>query len=384
MSTQPLSDTESNKACEKSMQIDMLVLPAAPQANNKKRFGAIEKPDLALQPGEAVAWIGDLIKGGKEVHGVNISGPGDALAAPELLLPLLDLLKEKYADCPVRLTSIGLNAASLAGDLASKGIAQVNLQVEAVSEDILKKIYAWIRPGKRTIPLPEVVGLLLQEQEKALASLKKAGILVNIYTTVYPGVNDEHISAIAEKTAAWGASSITLIPFEPVSEEEKLEACDTALLESAKQAAAAHLTVTDDVDLHLPPPSGGDFQNATTLLPQPSKERPNVAVVSTNGMDIDLHLGQATQILIYGPREDGLACLLETRPTPDAGSGDTRWEALAKECLHDCFALLATHAGKNPQKILDDLGVKVLLSEENIEGTIDVLYGGGKKKKCKK
>ncbi|MCI5119803.1 MAG: radical SAM protein, partial [Candidatus Electrothrix sp. AUS4] len=307
MSTQPLSDIETKKACQKSMQIDSLILPAAPQANNKKRFGAIEKPNPALQPDEAVAWIGDLIKGGKEINGVNISGPGDALAAPELLFPLLDLLKERYADCPVRLTSIGLNAAAIAEDLASKGVTQVNIQVEAVSEDILKKTYAWIRPGKRTVPLPEVVGLLLQEQEKALTALKEAGIPVTIYTTVYPGLNDEHISAIAEKVAAWGASSITLIPFKPVSEEEKLEACNDALLESAKKAAAKHLAVTDNTDLYLPPPSGGDFQNASTLLPKPSKERPNVAVVSTSGMDIDLHLGQATQVLIYGPREDGLA-----------------------------------------------------------------------------
>ncbi|MCI5132052.1 MAG: dinitrogenase iron-molybdenum cofactor biosynthesis protein, partial [Candidatus Electrothrix sp. EH2] len=94
--------------------------------------------------------------------------------------------------------------------------------------------------------------------------------------------------------------------------------------------------------------------------------------------------GQASQVLIYGPREDGLACLLESRPAPEAGSGDSRWQALAEKCLFDCFALLATHAGKNPQKVLGDLGIKVLLTEENIEGTVEVLYGGGKKKNCKK
>ncbi|MCI5120309.1 MAG: hypothetical protein D3908_03775, partial [Candidatus Electrothrix sp. AUS4] len=67
-----------------------------------------------------------------------------------------------------------------------------------------------------------------------------------------------------------------------------------------------------------------------------------------------------------------------------AGTVNQNLRGLARECLHDCFALLATHAGQNPQKVLGDLGVKVLLSEENIEGTVDVLYGGGKKKKCKR
>ncbi|WP_339137258.1 MAG: NifB/NifX family molybdenum-iron cluster-binding protein [Candidatus Electrothrix sp. GW3-4] len=384
MSIEPLSDTAAKKPCEKSMQIDSLILPAAPQANNRKRFGEIDKPAPALLPDEALAWMGDLIKGGKKIDSMNICGPGDALAAPETLLPLLDLLKEKYPNCPIKLTTIGLNAAALAADLASKGISQVHLQIEAVSADILKKIYTWIRPGKRTVPLPEIIDFLLQEQEKAIAALNKAGIKVNIQTTIYPGINDEHLTAIAEKAASWGASSITLLPFQPVSDEEKLEAYDAALLESAKKAAAVYLEVIADKDVYLPPPSAsGDFQNATTLLPKPSKERPNVAVASTSGMDVDLHLGQANKFLIYGPREDGLACLLESRTAPEAGSGDSRWQALANS-LPDCFALLAANAGQNPQKVLGDLGVKVLLTEENIEGTVDVLYGGGKKKKCKK
>ena len=381
MTIQPVTP---KNPCEQSILIESLILPAAPQANNKKRFGETDKPDPALLPDEAIAWIGDLTKGGKEINGINISGPGDALASPDTLLFLLDLLKEKYPNCPVKLTTIGLNVAPLAADLASKTITQVNLQVEAISLDTLKKIYAWIRPDKRTVPLPEVIAFLLQEQERAIAALNDAGIPVNIQTTIYPGINDEHISAIAEKAASWGASSITLLPFEPVSEEETLEACDADLLESAKKAAAAHLEVIDDKDVYLPPPSGGDFQNATTLLPKPSKERPNVAVVSASGMDVDLHLGQADRMLIYGPREDGLACLLESRTAPETGSGDSRWQVLAEECLFDCFALLASNAGQNPQKVLEDMGIKVLLTEENIEGTVEVLYGGGKKKKCKK
>ncbi len=388
MSTQPVTtgttpETSAKSSCTKTMQINTLILPAAPQVNNRKSFGEIDKPAPALFPDEAIAWIDDLIKRGKKVFSVNICDPGDALAAPDTLFSLLGLLEEKHPDCPVKLTTIGLNAASLAKDLADKKVTQVNLCIEAVEKDILKKIYTWIRPGKKTLPLPQAIPLLLQEQKEAITALKQAGINVNIYTTIYPGINDHHINTLAETLVSWGASSITLLPFVPVSEEEKLEACETALLEEAKKAAATHLKITTDVDIHLPPPSGGDFQNATNLIPQPSKERPNVAVASMSGMDVDLHLGQAAEFLIYGPREDGLACLLEKRAAPEGGSGDSRWQALA-QTLSDCFALLASHAGQNPQNILSDLGIKILLTEENIEGTVDVLYGGGKKKKCKK
>ena len=108
-----------------------------------------------------------------------------------------------------------------------------------------------------------------------------------------------------------------------------------------------------------------------------------MAVVSATGMEVDLHLGQAKTILIYGPRADGLTCLLETRQAPDPGSGKARWEQLAAT-LHDCFALLTASAGQRPREVLGTAGIRVLITEENIEGTVDVLYGGGRKQKCGK
>ena len=92
-------------------------------------------------------------------------------------------------------------------------------------------------------------------------------------------------------------------------------------------------------------------------LPKPSAERPRVAVASGTGMDVDLHLGQAKTLLIYGPREDGLACLLETRQAPEPGSGESRWDQLA-DTLHDCFALLAASAGQRPREVLGNRGIR--------------------------
>jgi nitrogen fixation protein NifB len=136
-------------------------------------------------------------------------------------------------------------------------------------------------------------------------------------------------------------------------------------------------------------PEPADLCNVTPLsqgseaLPKPIPVRPNVAVVSSNGMDIDLHLGQAVKVLIYGPREDGLTCLLGTRPAPEPGGGGERWRRLA-EVLPDCFALLAASAGANPREILGQNGIPVVACEEEIEGAVDLLYGGGKKRRDKR
>lgn len=376
--------TQDKQACTRSMQIDSLVLPIAPQAVCGRRYGNNKSAAVAMPPTDAVEWIGELLKGGKTIQGVNLCGPGDALAVSEILFTTLDAIRQKYPDLSLQVTCAGLGAPKVAAALAERQVAQVNLQVDSVDAALVEKVYAWVRPGKKTVPLSQSAEVLLKAQEEAVTALSQAGIVVNIQTTVYPGLNEEHVATIAEKMASLGAASMTLLPFEPAPDELELAACSPALLEQVQKAAAAHLRLLDYGCVYLTPPSGAEsFSEA--MLPKASKDRPNVAVVSANGMEVDLHLGQAVKVLIYGPRSgDDLPSLLEVRDTPEAGAGDSRWEALARECLYDCFALVAAKAGENPQKVLADQGVKVLLAEDTIEGLVDVLYGGGKKKKCKK
>ncbi len=364
------------------MQVDCLILPVAPHANSKIRFTADEKPAEAMLPAEAITWIGEMRKGNKKIHAVDLNGPGDALASPGSTVETLDLLRSTYPEIEIRVATLGLNTPQLAATLAARGVSQINLLVDAVDPEIVKKIYAWIRPGKKTIPLLMAADILIDGQKKAAALLREAGLKVNVQTTVYPGINDRHVELIAEQMAAAGAESITLVPFKPgTTGEGAPPSCDESMLAAARKDVAGYLEVCEYSEESITPPPGGNFQKSGAMLPKPSKERPNVAVVSSNGMDVDLHLGQADQVLIYGPRADGLACLLEARPVPAAGGGDSRWQKLAEECLFDCCALLTANAGDNPQKVLAALGVKVLITEENIEGTVDVLYGGGKKKK---
>ena len=124
----------------------------------------------------------------------------------------------------------------------------------------------------------------------------------------------------------------------------------------------------------------GDYLTVSVSGIKPSREKPNVAVASVNGMEVDLHLGQTYQLMIYGPREDGLISLLGTRPVPEPGTGSSRWKELAAS-IGDCFAVLASSAGESPKRILGENGISVIVTEGEIEGTVDLLYGGGKKKR---
>ncbi|GBE40218.1 MAG TPA: hypothetical protein ENH31_00095 [Nitrospirae bacterium] len=106
-------------------------------------------------------------------------------------------------------------------------------------------------------------------------------------------------------------------------------------------------------------------------------KRPNVAVASFSGIEVDLHIGHARQLLIYGPGENGVVSMLGARSTPEPGGGEARWKALA-EVLTDCFALLTSGAGPKPIKVLEDQDIDVFITEGNIKGAVDIVFGGGK------
>lgn len=354
-----------------SMILDVK-LPVAPLVNHRLARAGEEKQEAALVPAEAVAWLQALRKGGKEIQSIELCGPGDVLASVPTTLACLELLQPEIQGAELTLTALGLGGGEIAADLARLGVKTVNLLVDTTVAETAMKLYAWIRPGKKTVPLAKAAEMLIRGQAEAVQALHAAGIRVVIRTTLVPGVNDDEVSALAEKMAGLGAAAMA------ISGEEISD------LETLRVRASQHLPTTV---YHPAPdlaPPGMPHSCAGISMPKPTPERPNVAVVSTNGMDVDMHLGQASQVLIYGPREDGLACLLKARQTPHSGGGSSRWQTLAQECLYDCFALLATHAGDAPRKEFAELGIQVILTEDNIEGLVDVLYGGGKKKKCKK
>lgn len=368
--------------------VGRLHLPVAPRANARVRFAGGNGTKPAMMPEEAVTWLGHVMDQGKPVSIVGITGPGDPLTSPELTLRTLRLVREKYPDISLCLTTLGMNGAEYAEELADIGLSHITVLVDAVAPEVAENIYAWIRPAKRTLPLKEAAELLVTDQARSVSAFKKAGLTVKVNTTVYPGYNAGHVEKIASTMSALGADIMAVVPFHP---EEGIEgappATDMELLAELRDRAGRHIDIMSAfsecgdnlVGLDAPDKPGAPV----SVLPKPTKERPNVAVVSSTGMDVDLHLGHAIKAMIYGPRGDGLACLLGVRDLPEPGSGAQRWETLA-ETLSDCFVLLTASAGETPRKILSRKGLSVLITDGEIEGTVDVLYGGGKKGKKNK
>lgn len=384
MTVIPISTAPGFAASTPDVPPTTLQLPVAPVAFCRMRHAAEDKKGPALSAADVLTAISDHAG----LNSVELTGPGDPLASVAVTLATIGLVKERYPAMAIGLTSLGLGAAEQAAALAAAGVSWLTLLVDTLDGPTAEKLYAWIRPGKKTIPLQTVVPLLLDEQAKAVPALVEAGIAVTIRTTVYPGLNAHQVVSIAETMSDLGATAMELVPFvADAGQEGGPESATRVHMEQIAKLTARYLPTNAQqvavAQCGCNSSCGcGSKTSIEVGLPKPSKDRPRVAVVSSGGMDVDLHLGQAKTILIYGPREDGLTCLLETRQAPPAGSGEGRWDQLAAT-LQDCFALLAASAGGRPREVLAGHGIRVLLTEDNIEGTVDVLYGGGKKKKCK-
>lgn len=383
MSSSAAYDTHPCFGMTARREVGRLHLPVAPRANARIRFAPTPKASPAMTPEDAVEWLGRVKQGGHAISVVGITGPGDPLAVPAPTLRTLEMVREAYPDISLCLTTLGIGGAEYAQALADLDLSHVTVLVDAVEPEVAEKLYAWIRPSTKTVPLPQASRDLMNEQAKTVAALKKAGVTVKINTTVYPGYNAGHVEEIASAMASLGADIMAVVPYRPTAGvEDGPAAAGTELMSAVIDRVSRHMELMpswEECGEGLVGITRPDKADPVSTIPRPTKERPNVAVVSSTGMDVDLHLGHARQILVYGPREDGLACLLETRKVPAPGTGASRWKELG-DTLSDCFVLLAASAGERPRQVLREGGMPVLITDGSMSSAVDALYGGGKKK----
>jgi nitrogen fixation protein NifB len=367
-------------------------LPVAVRGNARRRWG-FQPSGQALAPEEAIGRLKAVVAAGTDIRVVGITGPGDPLAEPAPTLRTLHLVREAFPGMALCLSTNGLNSPAIANgvarELAGLGLVHVTLLIDAVDPEIVAALYAWIRPAKHTLPLPEAARELVAAQAASIQAFVAAGLRVKVNAYIYPGVNDQHLPELARWAREQGASVMAFVPFAPqagAEHDDQPQAPDPDLVHELRRQVMAHIELMPHFEACGQDIAGLETPAAPSVkqMPRPTTGRPNVALASSNGMEVDLHLGQAARFLIYGPRtQDGLVGLIGDRSAPDPGGGDERWRSVA-ETLCDCFALLVSSAGQRPRMLLAESGLRVLPNEGGVEGLVDALYGGGKKGKCKK
>ncbi len=283
--------------------------------------------------------------------------------------------------------SNGLNVAPYADELARLKVSHVTVTVNAIDPRIGQQIYAWVRDGRHVFRGEEGAERLWQRQREAIEALKARDVVVKINTILIPGVNDQHIDAIARTVRELGADLLNCVPLYPVENTPlgDLPEPTAEQVADARQQAGQHLPLMHHCTRCRADASGllgealsdqqqAALQQAAALPLVPGDDRPCVAVATLEGMLVNQHLGEAARLMVYRQR-DGDFEVVETRSAPPPGGGTQRWKQLA-DVLHDCRALLVSSAGSAPVEALRRAGIRVVMMEGLIEEGLEAVFAG--------
>jgi nitrogen fixation protein NifB len=320
---------------------------------------------------------------------VGIAGPGDPMANAPQTMETMRRIKAKWPDMILCLSSNGLELAEHAAELAEIGVSHVTVTVNAVNLDVAEKIYSWARVGKVLYRGRQAAEVLLERQAQAIDALKKHGLTVKINTIIIPGVNDQHIEAIAKAMKAKGVDILNCMAIIPNADTKFAEIIPPSKgqVEAVRAKAEAYLPQmrhcqrcrADAVGLLEKDRSGelaGLLSACSNMVVTHDETRPYVAVATMEGLLVNLHLGEAQGFQIWGEDGQGGYKLVEERPAPPTGGGPKRWYALA-QLLKDCRAALVSGVGDTPQAILEEEGLKVVNMAGFIAQGLDAVYKTG-------
>jgi nitrogen fixation protein NifB len=196
-------------------------LPVAPKCNiqcnycvrdfdcvNESRPGVTSK---VLNPEEALDMVQKAIEKFPYIKVIGIAGPGEPLANEETF-ETLRLLKEKYPNIIKCLSTNGLLLPEKIDLLEKYGVSNITVTLNAIDPEIGAKIYQFVNyKGKRYTGV-EAAKILLDNQLKGIEMAVDRHMIVKVNTVFIPGINEDHIPAIAKKVGEMGVYNFNLIP----------------------------------------------------------------------------------------------------------------------------------------------------------------------------
>jgi len=228
-------------------------LPVAPACNIQcgycvRKYDCVNesRPGVAstiLTPAEAIERVEAVVeRGGGDIAAVGIAGPGDPLAN-EATFETLGLVRRRYPEAILCVSTNGLALPDRVGDLVAVGVRSLTVTINAVMPETADAIYAWVGGdnGERLSGLDGATRLL-ERQWDGLARAVRAGLVVKVNSVLIPGVNDLELPAVAMLAAEYGAHLSNILPLIPQSRFRSTKPPGPAEIHAARSACSAYLS----------------------------------------------------------------------------------------------------------------------------------------------
>jgi len=365
-------------------------LPVAPRCNMQcnycnRKYSCVNesRPGVTcaiLTPGQSIEYLRKYTEKVANLSVVGIAGPGDPFACANETIETLRMVKAQFPNLLLCVATNGLNLFPYVDELADIGLSHITVTVNAVDPVIGAKFYEWMLvDGKRYEGL-EAATMLWERQRKSIRALAARGVIVKVNTIYTPGINDAHIEQVAQTVAALGATILNIMPLLPTANTPFaiIKEPEKKAVQQARALAARYLPQmthcsrcrADAVGL-----IGEENTQKNIELLQISAQSgiasslPYIAVASRDGLFVNLHLGEATQVRIYKPSERR-STLVDIRNIASEAGGAARWLSMIDK-LKDCCGILVSGAGATPRKIFAHQGITVAI----VEGVIEEALG---------
>jgi nitrogen fixation protein NifB len=355
-----------------------------------------------------MAYLAEVVEAKPNTSVVGIAGPGDPFANGDKTMETLTKVRATYPEMLLCVATNGLNIHPYLDDLKAVNTTHVSITINAVDPEVGAKIYSWVRDGKHSVGPAQGAKLLLERQLAAVEGLKERNIMVKVNSILLPGINDDHMIAVAEKMGEMGVDIFNIMPYFPTkgSNFENMEEPGKDVVKELRKAAQVFVPqmthckrcradavgllddplnqkLMDRLTYHatapVPFPNAPKYCHETpgededTYAFNDTAPRPYVALATREGALINQHLGEAEELHIYDLNQD-TPTFVETRVLPKPGGGDARWQNLAR-AIKDCHTILVSGVGQTPKKVLGTMGFTI----HEVNGMIDLVLMAIKK-----
>ncbi len=391
-------------------------LPVAPHCNMQcnycnRKYSCVNesRPGVTsamLTPGQSIVYLRKYTEKVSNLSVVGIAGPGDPFACASETLETLRMVKARYPHLLLCVASNGLNLFPYVDELAAIGLSHVTVTVNAVDPRIGAKFYKWMVVDGHRYEGLEAATLLWERQRSAIRALVAKGVIVKINTIYTPGINDSHIEQVAQTMSVLDATILNIMPLLPTANTPfaDIKEPDKKAVQQARALAGRYLPqmthcsrcradaagligeensqkniellqISSNLSADAAPASapamdaGLPMTLSQELRLMTTAERPYVAVASRDGLFVNQHLGEATQVRIYKPSERR-STLVDIRNIASEAGGSARWLSMIDK-MKDCCGILVSGAGAVPRKIFAHHGITVAI----VEGMIDEALG---------
>jgi nitrogen fixation protein NifB len=228
-----------------------LHLPISPACNIKCRFctrlfnNYEERPGVArsvIDTSQASNIIDKALELCPEISVVGVAGPGDSLATSHAVNCLKEI-HDKYPHLIGCISTNGLALPDRVQDIIDAGISSVTVTVNAVDPEIQAQIIEYIVYEGKLLTGVDAAKILISHQLEGIKALVEAGVFVKVNSVLIPGLNDEHLSEIAQTVSLLGCGIMNIIPLIPQGDfiNYSEPTCDE--LADAREGVERYITV---------------------------------------------------------------------------------------------------------------------------------------------